>query len=154
MRAPNLHLSVALYLATLLVACSASTSELGPSADSGAAQTDTGGFCAAFAVIQKKCERCHSNPPAHGAPFPLDSYAATQAPLGDEPRSDRMREVVMSGFMPLTSLKLDPPVEALSCGEKATLLAWLDNGAPPPPDADPTCEKVSTSLLACDEPAQ
>jgi len=145
---------VALYLATLLVACSASTSELGPSADSGAAQTDTGGFCAAFAVIQKKCERCHSNPPAHGAPFPLDSYAATQAPLGDEPRSDRMREVVMSGFMPLTSLKLDPPVEALSCGEKATLLAWLDNGAPPPPDADPTCEKVSTSLLACDEPAQ
>jgi hypothetical protein len=96
--------------------------------------------------------RCHSNPPAHGAPFALDSYEATQVPSRDGKtiRADRMGEVIESGFMPLTSLRLDPPVEPLSCEEKATLLEWIARGAPPAPDTDPDCETAHPSLRECD----
>jgi hypothetical protein len=117
-------------------------------------------FCDAYAVIERKCVRCHSDPPRNGAPFPLDSYEATQvpSPSGKEPdriRADRILKVVEAGFMPFTSLLLDPPVEPLSCEEKATLLEWLRNGAPPPDDARDPCGHGAPRLLECagDAPA-
>jgi hypothetical protein len=96
--------------------------------------------------------RCHSDPPQHGAPFALDDYAATQVPIRDGKaiRADRMREVIESGYMPLVSLRLDPPVQALGCEEKTTLLYWIDQGAEPPPDADPDCEHVKPHVRSCD----
>jgi uncharacterized membrane protein len=117
-------------------------------------QAEANAFCSAFAVLQQKCVRCHSDPPVNGAPFSLDSYEATQVPShsGDELRTDRIKRAVESGFMPLTSLRVDPPVEPLTCEERATLLAWIDAGAPPPPDGDPRCESTLPSLAACDEP--
>jgi hypothetical protein len=62
-----------------------------------------------------------------------------------------MRDAVASDYMPYVTLKLDPPVEPLSCEEKATLLAWLDAGAPPPPETDPTCTASPPALRACDD---
>lgn len=102
--------------------------------------------------MQRKCLRCHGNPPANGAPFRLDSYDATQVRSrdGSQVRSDRMREAVLSGYMPPVKLLVEPPVEALTCEERTTLLAWLDEGAPPPPDSDPRCESAERALLACD----
>ena len=142
-----------LVLPALTLACSSSVSEPTPRDDARVSHGEAGEFCAAFAVIQDKCVRCHSDPPANGAPFALDSYEATQVPSRDGKtiRADRMGAVIESGFMPLTSLRLDPPVESLSCEEKATILAWVERGAPPPPDADPRCETSSTKLLSCDD---
>jgi len=139
-------------LAGLTLACGSAVSEPAPRSDAHVSQTEEGGFCDAFAVIQQKCVRCHSDPPAHGAPFALDSYEATQTPSHDGKtiRADRMRAVVVSGFMPLTSIRLDPPVEPLGCEEKATLLAWIDRGAEPPPAADPRCERDAPALRACE----
>src|SRR5262245_5791964 len=123
-------------LAGLTLACSTAVPEPAPRSDDHVTQTEAGDFCDAFAIIQKKCVRCHSDPPKTGAPFALDSYEATQVSIRDGKaiRADRMREVIDSGFMPLTSLRLDPPVEALSCEEKSTILYWIDQGAAPPPD--------------------
>jgi len=121
-----------------------------------AEQPEGASFCDAFSVIERKCVRCHSNPPQNGAPFPLDSYEATQAPSPsskepDRIRADRMLKAVESGFMPYTSLRLDPPVEPLSCEEKTTLLTWLRNGSPPPTDAANPCGDRAPRLLECAE---
>lgn len=136
----------------LTLACSSGAPETPPTSDTHVSQADAGGFCDAFAVMQRKCLRCHGNPPANGAPFRLDSYDATQVRSrdGSQVRSDRMREAVLSGYMPPVKLLVEPPVEALTCEERTTLLAWLDEGAPPPPDSDPRCESAERALLACD----
>lgn len=139
-------------LAGLTLACSTAVSEPTPRSDNHVAQAEADTFCDAFAIIHKKCVRCHSDPPKNGAPFALDSYAATQVPIRDGKaiRADRMHEVIDSGFMPPTSLKLDPPVEALSCEESETILYWIDQGAAPPPDDDPDCEAAKPSKRSCD----
>jgi uncharacterized membrane protein len=139
-------------LAALTLACSTAVSEPTPRRDDHVAQADAVGFCDAFAIVQEKCVRCHSDPPQHGAPFALDSYEATQVPIRDGKaiRADRMHEVIDSGFMPLTSLRLDPPVQALSCDERETILQWIDQGAEPPPDDDPDCEAAKPALRSCD----
>jgi hypothetical protein len=62
-----------------------------------------------------------------------------------------MREVIESGYMPPLKLRVDPPVEALTCEERATLLTWLDNGATPPPDGDARCESTVPALQTCDD---
>jgi uncharacterized membrane protein len=141
-----------LVLVSLIFACNSAVSEPTPRSDADVSEAEAGDFCDAFAVIQEKCLRCHGNPPAHGAPFRLDSYDATQVPSHDGKtiRADRMREVIDSGFMPLTSLSLDPPVEPLTCDEKATILEWIDRGAPPPPKTDPDCATARPALKACD----
>jgi len=141
-----------LVLLSLTVACNSALAEPAPKSDASVSEAEAGDFCDAFAVIQAKCVRCHSNPPAHGAPFALDSYDATQVPSHDGKtiRADRMREVIESGFMPLTSLSLDPPVEGLTCEEKATIVEWIDGGALPPPEDDPECEAARPSLRACE----
>ena len=139
-------------LVSLTFACNSAISEPMPKSDAHVSEAEAGDFCDAFAVMQEKCVRCHGSPPVHGAPFSLDSYDATQVPSHDGKtiRADRMREVIDSGFMPLTSLSLDPPVEPLTCEEKATILEWIDRGAPPPPNTDPDCETARPALKACD----
>ena len=141
-----------LALASLVLACGKTLPGPAPRTDDQVTQAEAGDFCDAFAIIEKKCVRCHSDPPQHGAPFALDSYDATQIPIRDGKaiRADRMREVIDTGYMPLVSLKLDPPVQALSCEEKATILHWIDEGAEPPPDDDPDCDVAKPRVRSCD----
>jgi hypothetical protein len=41
----------------------------------------TGDFpCDVFAIVHSICNKCHTNPPVFGAPFPLLTYADTQQP--------------------------------------------------------------------------
>jgi uncharacterized membrane protein len=92
-------------------------------------------WCDARAVLQAKCVRCHSAPPAHGAPFSLLSYADTQElDHSGKPRFEKMRAALDTELMPPTFLQLEPPVEQLTTDEKTTLLAWL--AGDPPTDAD------------------
>jgi uncharacterized membrane protein len=111
-------------------------------------------WCDARAVILDKCTRCHAARPRNGAPFSLVTFADTQepAPAEGEPertRAERMLHAVKSGTMPFTGFLLDPPVEKLTCEERATLLDWLENGAQAPVGGDESCEEVSPRLLEC-----
>lgn len=82
-------------------------------------------------MLQNKCQRCHSDPPQHGAPFALVSYDDTQAlDRHDQPRYLAMQEAITNGTMPATFLKLTPPVEPLDEDEKQLLLDWLAADAP------------------------
>ncbi len=135
------------------VGCSAPPGEA--HAVSGDGQATESSFCAAFSVIARKCVRCHSSPPVNGAPFPLDSYEAVTAPSPtkdnpDRTRVDRMLGAVESDTMPYMGSKLDPPVEALTCEEKATLMAWL-RADPEPAGSDTSCKSNTPKLLSCDD---
>ena len=91
-------------------------------------------WCDALEVIERKCQRCHSSPPANGAPFALLRYSDTQR---DYPAGsgrfihDRMSYVIRHRTMPMVALVLDPPVEPLEPHEVDTLLVWLEEGALP-----------------------
>jgi hypothetical protein len=87
--------------------------------------------CDVSRIIEAKCERCHSDPPENGAPFPLLSWEDTQKPYGRVLVHDAMLVAVESGFMPLTELELSPPVEDLTTSERTVLLSWLGAGAEP-----------------------
>lgn len=124
-------------------------------ADSGGdTKSDGGGdttvdltWCDVEPILEANCQRCHTDPPENGAPFPLLTYADTQ--VGESPRYEQMGVVVSQDFMPPTWLEVDPPVEALPCSEKHTLLEWVNQGAPPPPEGDEECLTSVPVLLAC-----
>jgi len=101
-------------------------------------------------VLAAKCQRCHQDPTVNNAPFALLSYADTQVERssGDRVYED-MLDAVETGFMPPTAGAYTPPVEPLTCAEKATLLDWLKAGAPRPAGNDPSCEDVEPILLGC-----
>ena len=89
-------------------------------------------WCDAYHVINCVCQQCHQNPPLHGAPIPLMTYADTQAPF---PTPDKlvwqtMQVVVAICFMPFRDdPKVMPPVLPLSNDDYNTLLSWLGQGA-------------------------
>jgi hypothetical protein len=95
-------------------------------------------FCEALSVIVAKCQRCHQDPPQHGAPAPFLTYEDLRAPYGNTGRTyaDVMGDLVEKDLMPYVALNeppvsLMPPVEPLTVEEKATLLGWLEQGAKP-----------------------
>lgn len=88
-------------------------------------------WCSVERVLQNKCQRCHADPPEHGAPFALLSYDDTQAlDHRGSPRYLAMQEAVANGTMPATFLKLNPPVAPLEDTEKQLLLDWCSADAP------------------------
>ena len=135
----------ALGVAALLAACASSDTrkpEMTPT------------FCDVAPILKSKCQRCHQDPPLHSAPFPLVTYADTQADAAtasapSRKRYEQMRVVIENDIMPDRSQSLDPPVSPLSCEEKETLLTWLRKGAPPAPDGEDECESGSAELLSC-----
>lgn len=89
-------------------------------------------WCEALAVLERKCQRCHREPPANGAPFALVTYDDTQVvDRRGVPRYERMLGAVESDFMPATFIELEPPVEPLDATEKGLLVDWLSRGAEP-----------------------
>jgi len=104
-------------------------------------------WCDVEPILQAHCQRCHTDPPENGAPFPLLTYADTQD--GSPARYDQMAAALDRDFMPPQWLDVDPPVEPLPCGEKATLLAWIDQGAAPAPKDDASCLATPPTVLEC-----
>jgi hypothetical protein len=88
-------------------------------------------WCDAYAVIRCSCQRCHTDPPQNGAPFPLLSYAATQKEYAGGAIWQHMACAVSTDFMPAVWVELDPPVEPLTSSQKDSLLGWLCQGARP-----------------------
>ena len=119
-------------------------------------QAQTLTYCDVAGIVKSKCQRCHADPPVHGAPFPLMNYDDTQqpAPVSTDPgrkRAADMLDAVETNFMPYTRLSLDPPVSPLTCEERTTLLAWLRKGGSPPPAGHEDCSNVEPTLLACSD---
>lgn len=125
-----------------------------PNVDGGdsSGRTDPVPWCDVFAVLSCKCQRCHTDPPENGAPFPLLAYEHTQAEYGGGQVWQALRGAIASDFMPPSFLpELMPPVEKLTDFEKATLIGWADQGATllgsadcvaPPPES---CPKVPSN---------
>lgn len=92
-------------------------------------------------IIRSKCQRCHDTAPALEdclaagsclrAPFPLATWQDTQVLSGGKPVYERMGSAITSGFMPLRSNSVVPPVEPLSAAEEMTLLEWIGECGPP-----------------------
>lgn len=119
-------------------------------ADGGTAPSVAIEFCQAEIILRTVCQKCHADPPMHGAPFPLVTYQDTQEVfdrVNGTLRWQRMQEVVALDFMPLRGLP-DVPVELLTCEEKSTLMGWLDQCARPEGGTD--CADSNAALTACD----
>lgn len=87
-------------------------------------------WCAAQPIVEAKCQRCHDDPPTHGAPFSLVSYEDTQyVSASGRSRLAAIEKVVGDGTMPASFIRLEPPVEPLDDAEKELLLAWCRAGA-------------------------
>lgn len=85
--------------------------------------------CAPRLVLQTVCQKCHVRPMRNGAPFPLQRRSDVVVHhYGGVVVRELMIEEVTAGRMPLT------PV-TIADDDKATLLTWLDAGAPAEPDA-------------------
>jgi hypothetical protein len=80
--------------------------------------------CAPRHVLQTICQQCHTNPQKNGAPFPLinRSDIVEHVYYGVVVRELMIQELT-AGRMPLA------PV-TISDEDKATLLGWLNGGAP------------------------
>jgi hypothetical protein len=91
-------------------------------------------WCAAYQIINCVCQQCHQNPPLHGAPIPLMTYADTQAPFPPTSKTNlvwqTMQGVVSTRFMPYQGDKtVMPVVLPLDDDDYDTLLSWLAQGA-------------------------
>jgi len=91
-------------------------------------------WCAAYHIINCVCQQCHQNPPIHGAPIPLMTFADTQAPFPPSSTKNKvwqtMQDAVSTRFMPYTGDKtVLPPVQPLSDADYDTLLSWFAQGA-------------------------
>lgn len=110
----------------ILIACGPTMPQGGTGGSGGGG---TGGsnnaFCNVQAVLQQRCQSCHSNPPVSGAPFPLVTYADTQAnaPGTSTPIWQRMQARVTARTMPPAGF------DQLSDAQYNTLVSWFNGGA-------------------------
>ena len=129
---PTWSVDFGLVLAAALVTgmwmgCGDAATEDGPvDLDAGADTTSTERLpCDVETVLVQRCQECHTAPPANDAPFPLLTYADTRADYFGDPIYERMRTAIETDFMPLD------PREKLPPDERATVLDWIADGAPP-----------------------
>lgn len=97
---------------------------------------DAPDFCSVEPLLREKCQRCHADPPLHGAPFALVSYddVVHVSPNGTR-RIDKLQAVVEERAMPPSFIELDPPALPLDDDERALLLDWCQSGAAPAPSS-------------------
>ena len=90
--------------------------------------------CAVAIVLSDVCRRCHTTELAGKAPFPLDDYDDSQVPYGTRPVFESMKDELLARRMPL------PPV-TITEEQRATLLEWIDAGAPAGEAPDASCPR-------------
>lgn len=94
---------------------------------------NTGEFpCDVQVIMEDNCQRCHTDPPVNGAPFPLDSYEDSQQLYNGTAIWARMHFQVVNDLMPQA-----PPL--LDTLEKRHLLDDWACQCAPPRDAGDTC---------------
>ncbi len=122
----------------------------GPMVDAG--PVGEGLPCDVATFFETKCDTCHTNPPAGGAPVSLLTYADLQAPSRLNPALNEAQESLVR--VESTSSPM-PPGGGLSASDVAVLANWLDAGTPQgtcaamapdagSPDSPPVCTSNST----------
>jgi len=121
-------------IVALCIACGGSAAvehSVNDEASSGASSVSDPSWCEIQAILSAKCQRCHRSPVEHGAPFPLLTYADTQArDSNGKARFEQIASAVDTEYMPPQFIELAPPVAPLSADERTALLAWCSQGAP------------------------
>ncbi len=110
------------------------TSDAVGASTTGGAQATTSGdgsspFCQVQALLQTRCQSCHSDPPTLGVPMPLMTYDDLVAPM---PGNGSTRVVDASlTRMQDTRLPMPPaPAAPATSAEVAVLQSWVDQGMP------------------------
>lgn len=79
--------------------------------------------CEPRAVLQTVCQQCHTSPPVRSAPFPIVTLTDVRTMRSGGVVRDLMIAQLMAHRMPLAPVTIDD-------SQRATLLAWLQSGAP------------------------
>ncbi|HVZ31276.1 MAG TPA: c-type cytochrome, partial [Polyangiaceae bacterium] len=95
--------------------------------------------CDVQAILASRCLSCHGEPLANGAPMPLVTLADVKAEEPDEPGT-YMYQNVEKRIQSTTSPMPPKGLPALTDDERATLVAWIDQGAP---GSDAMCEPAA-----------
>jgi hypothetical protein len=88
--------------------------------------------CGIATVLQERCQACHSNPPQHGAPMPLVTFADLHASSVVDPSQEvyqRIEARIHDDSAPMPP----PPAPRLDQASASTLDTWIASGAPPAP---------------------
>jgi hypothetical protein len=106
--------------------------------------------CDILDIVSRRCWRCHDTPEVTSVceeqgtcftgPFPLKTLADVHDEQGGRPIYELMYDAVSTGFMPLTSPRLEPAVQPLGDEEKSALLEWLAACAP---DREVECARAT-----------
>jgi len=125
--------------AAVALACGATAGvepESGGAADGGPIVTPvapdgtTGGLpCDVDAVLEKACRKCHASPPLYGAPMPLVTAADLHMPAKTN-AARKVFELVPERVNDDANPMPEAPNARLSAADRATLAAWVANGAP------------------------
>lgn len=113
--------------------------------------------CDVAAALSRACGECHGDAPSFGAPMPLADYDDLHVPALTDP-TRKVYELVAERIEAET--KMMPPDGDITDEERATLLAWIDAGAPADPSADcedlppPEDDGVGPESLPCDDPLE
>jgi hypothetical protein len=91
--------------------------------------------CDVARVLESRCHRCHSDPPALGVPFPLMTFADTRRTTtltrsgAEAPIWQVMGEVLEDRKMPLDPDTGNPAPMSDNDPDRLILLSWIRNGA-------------------------
>lgn len=125
----------------------------GSGGGSGGGLVGSGSGCDVQALVDARCNSCHTSPPANGAPVSFVTLASLRAPSSrDASKSNAERSVIR---MQDPAFPMPPsPNAPASPGELATLSAWIAAGMPDcttgPTDGGVTAE-LSPNLIPQDE---
>ena len=111
----------------------ATSSGIGGGAGCGFTKEETGLLpCDVFTVLRENCHRCHQSPPLNGAPFPLLTWADTQAQYYTTPDKiwEHMKLVIEPGALPGMPFGGNPP--GLPEEKLNVLRAWFATCSPGP----------------------
>jgi hypothetical protein len=89
--------------------------------------------CDVAQALARRCQICHSNPPAAGAPFSLVTFEDTRRANRlnhDAPVWQSIGEALSAGRMPLDPRTGNPAPMPEDDPDRVTLTAWAARGAP------------------------
>lgn len=109
----------------------------------------TGPFCPVQALLESRCQNCHSDPPLTGVPMPLGTYDDLLAPATTDP-SLRAVDVSIARMQDSTAPMPPLPAAPATADEVAILQDWVNQGMPSTCDtATVTTNDVYDTPLVC-----
>ncbi|HMJ14212.1 MAG TPA: hypothetical protein VK524_22505 [Polyangiaceae bacterium] len=113
----------ALVLGPAVFACGPLPPPPGTGGTGGGGNPGEDAWCGAKRVLAQRCQTCHGNPTAAGAPMSLVTYDDTQKAWTGGKVWNAMKAAIESGRMPQTG-------GALSTEQRAAMDRWFSQGAP------------------------